>query len=136
MICAVILACFAVSGATNENNLKFVAACGGNSAFKEHQIGSPSTAYSAIECGTRCSREERCHSYTFNKYSRLCHLSSAQSETCDHVAAESGSKYMKVVSFVPVYFTHFYFHWICFVINIYIMGIQKIYYYLRKILSD
>ena len=97
-LCAVILVCFALFGAANENNLKFVAACGGNRAYKKHDIGSPSTANSAIECGTRCSRDDRCHSYTFNKYSRLCHLSSGRAEACD-LSEESGSKYMEAVSF-------------------------------------
>ena len=98
-ICAVILVCVAIFGAANENNLEFVAECDGNRAFKGEAIESPNTAYSATECGIRCCRLKMCRSFTFNEYSRLCHLSSGRVETCNHLTEESGSTYMKAVSY-------------------------------------
>ena len=97
--CAVIVVCVVIYCAANEKNLEFVAECDGNRAFKDEAIESPSTAYSATECGIRCCREKRCHSFTFNEYSKLCHLSSGRAETCNHLTEESGSTYMKAVSF-------------------------------------
>ena len=97
---AAIVVCAAIFGSAKQANMDFKAPCGKDVAFKGEPLGNPASASSEIECGTRCFSDARCHSFTFNKYSRKCQLSSGHaSETCGNAVAEEGSKYMKAVSF-------------------------------------
>ena len=90
-----VFCCFGFAGG---RQLKFEAHCGKDMAFGEEALGPGQRVSSAIQCAASCSNEPRCHSYTFNKYSRMCQLSSGRAKSCKKVAAEQGSRYMKAVS--------------------------------------
>ena len=97
---AAILVCTAIFGSAKQTNMDFKSPCGKDVAFKGEPLGNPASVSSAIECGMRCSSDSRCHSFTFNKYSRKCQLSSGlAAATCENAVAEEGSTYMKAVSF-------------------------------------
>ena len=97
---AAIVVCAAIFGSAKQANMDFKATCGKDVAFKGEPLGNPASASSEIECGTRCASDTRCHSFTFNKYSRKCQLSSGlAAATCENAIAEESSKYMKAVSF-------------------------------------
>ena len=93
-----VFCCFGFAGG---RQLKFEAPCGKDMTFGEEALGPGQRVSSAIQCAAKCSNEPRCHSYTFNKYSKMCRLSSGRAKSCQKVAAEQGSRYMKAVSRTP-----------------------------------
>ena len=97
-------AVFCYFGFAGGRQLKFEAPCGKDMAFGEEALGPGQRALSATQCAARCSNEPRCHSYTFNKYSRMCQLSSGRAKSCQKVTAEQGSRYMEAVSGAPASF--------------------------------
>ena len=79
-------------------DLNFVMPCKIGKAFSGGRIGGPDTAISTLECGAECNADPKCRSFTYNKNSRQCQLSSKIADSCDDVSKEEGAGYYQVKS--------------------------------------
>ena len=70
--------------------------CGKDRAFSEGSIGGPVTGISTVECGVKCDADPKCRSFTYNKNSRQCQLSSKIADSCDDVSQKQGAMYYQV----------------------------------------
>ena len=93
-----VMCCFGFAGGSQ---LIFEAPCGEDMAFGEEALGPGQRALTTTRCAAKCHSEPRCHSFSFNEYSRMCQLSSGRAKSCQNVTAEQGSSYMEAVGRAP-----------------------------------
>ena len=81
-------------------NLLLESPCGPNKAYRQNAIGNAKTGTSRIECGLLCETNDACNSFTYNRGSGLCQLSTGLEKNCNLLTTETGSVYYVVVSIV------------------------------------
>ena len=74
----------------------FYMPCGKDKAFSDGNIGGPVTGISTVECGAKCDVNPKCRSFTYNKNSKQCQLSSKIADSCNDVSQEQGAMYYQV----------------------------------------
>ena len=79
-------------------NLLFKSPCEANKAYSQNLIGIPKTGLSRIQCGLLCKTNDACNSFTYNRRSGLCQLSTDREMSCDLLTNEADSQYFTVVS--------------------------------------
>ena len=79
-------------------NLLLESPCGPNKAYRQNAIGNTQTGISRIECGLLCETNDACNSFTYNRGSGLCQLSTGFEKNCNLLATETDSMYYVVVS--------------------------------------
>ena len=79
-------------------NLLLESPCGPNKAYRQDVIGNAKPGTSRIECGLLCEENDACNSFTYNRGSGLCQLSTGLEKNCDRLTTETGSMYYGVVS--------------------------------------
>ena len=80
----------------------FYMPCGKDMAFSEGSIGGPVPTISTLECGAECNSKPKCLSFTYNKDSRQCQLSSKIADSCDEVSKEQGAIYIYIYIYIHV----------------------------------
>ena len=79
-------------------NLHFKSPCEANKAYSQNLIGIPKTGLSRIQCGLLCKTNDACNSFTYNRRSGLCQLSTGMKRNCNLLPDEADSQYFTVVS--------------------------------------
>ena len=79
-------------------NLLFETPCGVNKAYRQNATGNAKTGTSRIECGLLCETNDACNSFTYNRSSGLCQLSTGLGKNCNLLTTEKDSMYYVVVS--------------------------------------
>ena len=79
-------------------NLLLESPCEANKAYSQNLIGVAKTGMSRIECGLLCETNDACNSFTYNRRSGLCQLSTGLEKNCNLLTNESDSQYFTVVS--------------------------------------
>ena len=75
---------------------KFYMPCGKDGAFSDGSIGGPVTGISTVKCGAKCDADPNCRSFTYNKNSKQCQLSSKIVDSCNDVSQKQGAMYYQV----------------------------------------
>ena len=79
-------------------NLLLESPCETNKAYSQNLIRTANTSMSRIECGLLCETNDACNSFTYNRRSGLCQLSTGKEKNCDLLTDEADSQYFTVVS--------------------------------------
>ena len=79
-------------------NLLLESPCEPNKVYRQNTIGNAETGKSRIECGLLCKKNGACNSFTYNRRSGLCQLSSDEEKNCNFFTDETDSMYYSVVS--------------------------------------
>ena len=98
LACSVLILIMAVYFEFAVAHLLLESPCGTNKAYRQNPIGSAKTGMSRIECGLLCETNDACNSFTYNRRSGLCQLSTGMEKNCDLLTNEADSQYFTVVS--------------------------------------
>ena len=79
-------------------NLLLESPCGPNKAYGQNLLRIAETGTSRIECGILCETNDACNSFTYNRGSGLCQLSTGVEKNCNLLTSETDSMYYVVVS--------------------------------------
>ena len=79
-------------------NLLLEAPCEANKAYNQNLTGIGKTGLSRIECGLLCETNDACNSFTYNRRSGLCKLSTGMEKNCNLLTDDADSQYFTVVS--------------------------------------
>ena len=79
-------------------NLLLESPCGPNKAQRQNLLGNAKTGTSRIECGLLCETNDACNSFTYNRRSGLCQLSTDAEKNCNLLTDETDSMYFTAVS--------------------------------------
>ena len=79
-------------------NLLFQSPCEAKKAYRQNIIGIAKTSMSRTECGLLCKKNDACNSFTYNRRSGLCLLSTGIEKNCNLLTNEADSQYFTAVS--------------------------------------
>ena len=79
-------------------NFLFESPCEANTAYRQNLIGIAKTGVIRTECGLLCEANDACNSFTYNRRSGLCQLSTGMEKNCNLLTHEADSQYFIVVS--------------------------------------
>ena len=79
-------------------NLLLKSPCEANKAYRQNLIGITKRGVSRIQCGLLCKTNDACNSFTYNRRSGLCQLSTGMEKNCKLLTNEADSQYFTVVS--------------------------------------
>ena len=97
LACGVLILIMAVYFEFAVANLLLESPCGTSKAYRQNPIGSAKTGMSRIECGLLCETNDACSSFTYNRRSGLCQLSTGMEKNCNLLTNEADSQYFTVV---------------------------------------
>ena len=73
-------------------NLFFKSPCEANKAYSQNLFGITKSR-SRIQCGLLCKTNDACNSFTYNRRSGLCQLSTGMEKNCNLLTNEADSQY-------------------------------------------
>ena len=79
-------------------NFLFKSPCEANKAYRQNRIGTVTIDMIRTECALLCKKYEACNSFTYNRRSGLCQLSTGMETNCNLLTNEADSQYFTVVS--------------------------------------
>ena len=79
-------------------NLLLESPCGTSKAYSQNPIGNAKTDMIRTECALLCEANDACNSFTYNRRTGLCQLSTGMEKNCNLLTDEADSQYFTVVS--------------------------------------
>ena len=98
LVCGVLILIMVVYCEFAVANLLFESPCEAKKAYRQNIIGIAKTGMARTECGLLCETNDACNSFTYNRRSGLCQLSTGMEKNCNLLASEADSQYFTVVS--------------------------------------